>query len=65
MRVDRDAASEVCHHCGAAGDVNSETGTFVCEHDMCPVGQMTRERNAAVWLARWGRSVERDGRSTE
>ena len=64
-RVDRDAAREGCHHCGAAGGVNSETRTVVCGHDICPLGQMGRDRNAAVWLARWGRSVERDGRSTE
>ena len=63
--VDHDAASEVCHHCGAAGDINSETGTFVCEHDVCPVGRMARERNAAVRLARRRRSVERDANPAE
>jgi len=63
--VDRDAASEVCHHCGEAGDVNSETGTFVCEHGMCPVEQMARDRNAAVRLARRRRSVGRDANPAE
>jgi len=64
-RVDCDAASEVCHHCGEAGEVNAETGTFVCEHDVCPVGRMAPDRNAAVRLAQRGRSVERDGRPAE
>ena len=64
-RVDRDAASGVCHHCGAAGEVNAETGTFVCEHDNCPVGRMARGRNAAVRLARRGRPVERRGEPVE
>jgi hypothetical protein len=50
MRVEPAGARRACHRCGRDG--RGRIGTFVCDHDECPVSRIDHGQSVAVSLAR-------------
>lgn len=55
--VDPDYTTQECHLCGDIGDVAENT--VECTSDDCPVGRVSRDRSAALTIAKRGEAPSR------
>jgi transposase len=51
-RVDPSGSTQECHSCGEVGDVGSKM--LKCTTPDCPVGEVCRDRSAALTIAQRG-----------